>query len=294
MELLSCQDYREYLRYIYEERKKEKSYYSYRLMATSLGIDSSQLFRVLSGKLHLPTRFIDTIADNLKFNTSERKYFNALVHYGRSKKEKDIKYWVNILLEMRDIQLHTLENEQFKYFNEWYHPTVRALLAAGALKKNTATERAKLGAKVLPPISEAQVKDSIKLLEDLSLIYFDEPNNTWEMEHPHLSSPLGNSKLSTEIIQAIRRHQKEMLGKAQKAVDEFQPIHRDFSSLNFAIDVNALTDIKEILREARQNIQKRVDDVDKPNQVVQLNLSLFPTGHVQESNPWMPTEQEKL
>ncbi|MDC3250213.1 DUF4423 domain-containing protein, partial [bacterium] len=74
----------------------------------------------------------------------------------------------------------------------------------------------------------------------------------------------------------------------------FEPIHRDFSSLNFAIDSEALADIKEILKEARQNIQKRVDDVSKPNQVVQLNLSLFPTGHVQSKNPWKLSKQEAL
>ena len=65
-DLYATSDYREYLREVFEERKAANGLYSYRLWARQLGIDPSQLFRILSKDLQLPIRHVDAVIKNLK------------------------------------------------------------------------------------------------------------------------------------------------------------------------------------------------------------------------------------
>jgi len=273
-DLYATSDYREYLREVFEERKAANGLYSYRLWARQLGIDPSQLFRILSKDLQLPIRHVDAVIKNLKLRKAEAEAFRILVELGRARTEKERKALVERLLAGRDVRKNTLSREQYLFFQEWYHTTVRCLVGAGDGRE----EWGKLAQKVIPPLQESQVRTSIQLQESLGLLRREKGRVV-----------LGDAHLSTdekEVHRAIRAYQAEMLHRGAEALERFSKDDRDFSTLTFAVDHECAQDISEILREARRQIQKRIEESGDPDRVMHLSLNLFPTAYVGDSSPW--------
>lgn len=57
-------DYRDLLKNFFVQKKLDFPLYSYKMMGQKLGLETSQMFRVLNKVLHLPTRSIP-LAKNL-------------------------------------------------------------------------------------------------------------------------------------------------------------------------------------------------------------------------------------
>lgn len=273
-DLFSFPDYREYLRALYEERKLQNSWYSYRLWANHIGLDSAQLYRILSGDMHLPLKHLESMVENIKLSKTDAEYFRTLVQWGRAKTEKEKNTLVSKLLGCRDVKRKTLSREQYLFFKEWYHSTIRSLIGAGCYNGKDDV----LAKKCTPAISEKQVKDSITLQLELGLL-----------RKEGRKVVIGDAHLSTdekEVHKAIRGYQAQMLHIGAQALEQFDKEHRDFSTLTFAVDSRSVNDIKAILTECRRQIQRRIEESGPPDRVVHLSMNLFPTGFVGTKAPW--------
>lgn len=277
-DLFSVQDYRDYLKAIFEERKKSQPLYSYRFWAQQLGLDSAQLYRILSKKMHLPLRSIEILTTHLKLNKLESEVFRLLVQLGRARHEKERRNLVESLLALRDVHKHTLTRDQYLFFGQWYHATVRCLV--GALNQQELSEA--IAKKIKPSITPQQVQDSLDLQERLGLIR--KRQKRYEITDTHLTTS------ETEVHQAIRQHQAEMLHLGAQALERFRKEDRDFSSLTFAVDYPTALEIGELLKECRRQIQKRIESSKIPDRVLHLSMSLFPTAHVGDQAPWEEVE----
>ena len=83
------------------------------------------------------------------------------------------------------------------------------------------------------------------------------------------------SKYSSLVV---RSYQAKSLEMAQESLNLHGPELRDISVSNLAIDANALSDISEILKECRKQIQQRVEAVNSPDRVMRMALSVFPVA----------------
>lgn len=273
-DLHSSLDYRDYLRALYEERKTSNPLYSYRMWGRQLNVDPAQLFRILSKDLHLPLRHLDNLLSNLKLPKSDTEYFRTLVLLGRAKTEKEKKNLVVQLLGLKDIERKTLTREQYLFFHDWYHTTIRSLIGADAFNGDFEA----LGKKIIPPISGAEVEKSLQLQVHLGLIRLE--NGKYFLGEAHLSTE------EREVHQAIRSYQSHMLEKGKEALKRFSKQSRDFSNITFAVDKACADDISTLLLECRRQIQRRIDDSGPPDRVLNLSLSLFPTAYVGDESPW--------
>lgn len=265
-------DYRLFMKAVYEDRKRRNALYSYRAMALAIGIDSSQLYRIISKNLQMSLRYVESTISNLRLKGKEAQYFRILVSLGRAKTEKEKNLLIEKMLGMIDVKSKTLTKEQFLFFKEWYNPTVHCLLSA---QKFTGDYR-KLAKAIAPKVTPKEVQDSISLLMRLGLAVEDKVSGEI---HP------GNAHLSTkaeEVSMAIRNYQAEMLSRGKDALENFSKEERDFSTLTFAIDEECLKYVKEILTECRRQIQNRVQESKTPDRVMHLNLNLFPTAILTE------------
>lgn len=268
MDIYAFRDYRLFMKAVYEDRKRRNPLYSYRAMALSLGIDSSQLYRILSQDLQLSLRYVESTISNLRLKGKEARYFRILVSLGRAKTEKEKKLLVEKMLGMIDVECKTLTKEQFLFFRDWYNPTVHCLLSA---QKFTGDYK-KLAAAIVPSVSPKEVQDSISLLKRLGLAIEDKAKGEVRSGDAHLSTK------AEEVSKAIRDYQSAMLSRGKDALEKFSKDERDFSTLTFAIDEECLRDVKEMLTECRRQIQSRVQESGTPDRVMHLNLNLFPTA----------------
>jgi len=78
-------DYRLFLLDFYRKKCEANPHFSYRLFASKVSMDTSQLHRILNSKLHLPLETIPRLAAYLELDTESTQHFEQLVRLGRAK-----------------------------------------------------------------------------------------------------------------------------------------------------------------------------------------------------------------
>ena len=78
-------DYRDLLKNYYTQRKLDMPLYSYKMMGQKLGLDTSQIFRVLNKELHLPNHSIPLAKDLMDLKGRSGEIFEILVAAAKAK-----------------------------------------------------------------------------------------------------------------------------------------------------------------------------------------------------------------
>ena len=133
---------------------------------------------------------------------------------------------------------------------------------------------------VRPPITAAQVRSSIALLERLSMIKKNEHTGFYEQTQGLISS--GLQSFNTAVNSYIQQN----LNVAQDAMDRFERKERNLSTLAFACDEATYGDLVEMVRRFRREVLDRVSQCSTPNRVFQLGMQLFPL-----SDPYPPPQR---
>lgn len=82
---------------------------------------------------------------------------------------------------------------------------------------------------------------------------------------------------------AVSSFQKETISLSARAVDDISKDKRDISSVTMSVDRDCFEDVKEILRECRESVIKRVDAIDSDtDRLYQLNMQLIPLSVEEE------------
>lgn len=249
-------DYRDYLKTYYAERKAAQRSFSYRVFAQALDMDQSQLAKILIGQLHLARESIPAITRYFQWSGSETAYFEALVNFGRATTSTETRLWYDRLQSLRPADCICLAAEQMEYFRHWYTPVIRAL----------ATIHPGVGADSLanwtrPTITKLQAKQSLETMLHLGLL-----------AEPHVSS---GKKTHSPLL---RDYHRQCIALAQDSLENIAPDERDISSLVAGLDAKAMSDLRDMIREFRLSVQKRIDQVDHADRVVQINFQLFPVS----------------
>lgn len=259
-------DYRDIMKEAYEERKQASPLFSYRVLAEILGIDSSNLFRILQGDAHIPLRCQPQVVEFLGISSRAAEYFLMLVAYGREKNERSRKEILEKAMALRDVARRQLVDQELAYYKDWWVVAIRSLLEVVEGRAHPA----KLAERIAPRISKSDAENALALLLDLGLVK-KASSGRLVLTDSHLTSGESERK-----IEAVRAFQKQILSLASESLDRFPRGERDVSTITFAVDEAAFTEIRAMLRECRRQIQKRIDESRKPDRVLQLAMALFP------------------
>lgn len=267
-------DYRVFLREFYESKKKEIPYFSLRYIGNRVGMDPGNIVKLFQGKRNLSKKLIAGFITLCKFNTKEAKYFEALVKFGKAKKENEVKRLFEELISIKDILPVKVRADRYEFYRKWYYTAVAALLNFYEFRGDYKA----LASQLTPPISVKQAKESIRLLEKLTFIKRDKD---------------GRYVLTNNLITtgeewrslAVRKFQEETIKLAFDSLTNHPKKERDISTLSITVSPEDLKEIKELTREYRKSVLKIVDESESPQRAYQLNIQLFPltkvkrTGH---------------
>ena len=78
-------DYRQFLLDVYRKKCETNPHFSYRLFASKVSMDTSQLHRIINSKLHLPLEAIPRVAAYIGLDAESTQFFEQLVRFGRAK-----------------------------------------------------------------------------------------------------------------------------------------------------------------------------------------------------------------
>lgn len=260
-------DYRKFLRDWYEACKSAGGSLSYRSFAQRAGLKSINFLKfVMEGDRNLTEDSIVKFATALKLNKQEQEFFRSLVLYNQAKTPEDKNSRYQLLLRSRKYsQLKPIDRDQYEYYSMWYHPAVRELAASPEWDGTPAW----IAGKLSPSITESQAERSISLLERLGFIE-KKADGRWKQSSTILST---GSELQSHVV---HEYHKRILDLTKEVMDDVPPAQRDVSTMTLGIVRERLPQLKKKIQEFRQEILKLVSGDSEPQEVVQLNIQLFP------------------
>jgi uncharacterized protein (TIGR02147 family) len=268
-------DYRIYLKEAFDESKSANPFFSYRMLAEALGLDTSNLFRILHQDAHLPARCQPQALAFLGLSGRSAEYYTLLIAYARERGANAKKEILDKALSLRDVSRRQLEEEQLaSYFGNWWAVAIRSLLEV----TEGCSVPAELSRRLVPSVSESEVDGALKVLEKLGLVK-KASSGRLVLAEAHVTA---GGKVQTKVL---RQFQRQILNLASESLERFPREERDVSTLTLAVDALAFSEIREILRECRRQIQKCVEDAKKPDRVMQLSMAFFPIAPATETSP---------
>lgn len=260
-------DYRDLLKAHYETCKSEDPFYSYRVMADQIGLDSSYLFRILQKDYHLPQQHVPRVLEILGLTGRPAEYFQMLIAYARARSQRAKQEILEKALALRDIGRRSLADGELALFRDWWVPAIRCLVEVVDGRSNPE----ELASRVQPAITPDLARRAVELLLELGLLG-KAPGGRLQIRDAHLSAG------GPEKAAAVREFQGKVLMLAKDSLETVPPEARDISTLTFAVNAATFSEIREMLRECRRQIQKKVDESRRPDRVMQLAVACFPVA----------------
>ena len=263
--ILQYQDFRLYLQDFYDW-KKRTSTFSWRDYSKMAGFVSPVFMKqVCEGKANLGKKATVKVADAFNFTGIERDYFFNLVMFAQAKTD-DKKHFA--YAEMQSIarasKVNLVGAEAYKYYDSWVHPVVRELAPAmpGAVPKEIA-------GKCIHDVSAKEVKDSIDFQVHAGIL-----KKTDDGKYLQTDKLLGGDTQSMSL--AVRSMNRQMATFAVDAIDRFAADERYVAGVTMGVSNDAFAKVVEVLKKCREQVLEIVANDDKVDQVLRLNLQLFP------------------
>lgn len=259
------EDYRQYMRDFYEERKKVSSF-TWREFAKLAGFSSSGYLKlVCDGSTRLSQVGAVKVAMAMELVGFHQEYFLYLVKFCDALSEKiRMDAFAQMQKLAKENKVHVVGMEAFDYYKSWVNPVVREL--APVMPSAKPSDIAKM---CVPEATVGEVRNSLTLMEKLGILEKDDDGNYKQVNK-------GISGDVTAISAALRALQKQMAQLASDASEMFSKDERNISGITFGIDEEAYVQIVDEINIFKNKIKAIVSNVKKYNRVYRLNLQVFP------------------
>jgi uncharacterized protein (TIGR02147 family) len=267
VDIFQYTDYRKFLCDFYEAEKKRNPHYSHRYIAQKVGFTSSGFFsKILQGKTNISNDLALRFTEFLKLKKIEAEYFGLLVLFNQAKSHADKKRWFEKIVAFSKSKVKIVQVSQYEFFQKWYYVAIRELLAF--YKFNGDFQQ--LGKMIDPPISPAQAKKGVELLEKLGLIARDESG------YYKQTDTLISTGYDVRSV-AVNNFQMSTLDLAKESIDRFPKEERDISTLTLSFSKELYNTIHEKLKGFRREVLELVkNDPNAVDRVYQVNFQIFP------------------
>jgi len=276
-------DYRSWLKDLYEERKAQDAFFSWRYLAGRLGVDASYLLRVAQGSRHLSEDALEKLATFAGLKGRDLEIFRALAAFNRARGSREQQECFRRLQELRSPGLATIPDDHVEFFRKWFPVVVRTL---GGLT-GFVDDPKWIASRLDPSIRPEEAQQAVELVKRLGLLR-QGPDGRWELADPFLSAAPG---MDPSVMRAF---QKQMIGLAGESLDRHPPALRDITTLTLALDLDDLPEARERLRTLRESLLRLSGENPAPRQVYQLNLQLFPLTHIPEGERQVKKARRKV
>lgn len=268
MNFFDSLNYRNLLREILEQKKKESTFFSYRSISRRAGIASTGfLSLVLAGKRNISDDLALRLCDALKFNKREASYFTVLVSYNQTDNPEEKKKLFEELLSLRPSNARSIQSDQQEYFNKWYYAAIRELIS---ITEITDTYHKQISATLTPQISAQEVREAIGLLVRLGFVYRDE-NGVYKR-----TDALVTAAGSSVDPSAIRKYQGDTIDLARHALYTLEKELRDISTVTLSTNAEGMEKIKSRIEQCRSDIMTIARQSINSDRIIQVNMQLFP------------------
>lgn len=267
-------DYREYLNDVFNFFKRVDPTYSHRKFLSDADIPgSSYLLRVLRSERKLSPKYASNFSEAMKHTSSEKYFFELLVAFGNEKNVEKKALLLKDLLKIRsDKTSYALEDKKLLYFEKWYYPVIRDLVAI----VDFGNDYNALGRMLVPPIKPEQAKGAIAFLLKNGFIKSREENNGYEPTEPIVSTP---PSVNSTILSQF--HKKNL----QLDIESFENCSqsdRSISSVTMSVSKETFEKIRVEIQEFRKRLLVLAREDTKPEMVCRVGFQVVPRARVKK------------
>ena len=263
--IIEYQDYREYMRDFYEERKRS-SLFSWREFSKLAGFTSPNYIQlVCEGKSRLSKTGVEKVATAMGLVASDREYFLAMERFGDAKNDsKKIQAFNEMQKIAKENRLRVVDGEAFKYFESWVNPVIRELapIMPGA-------KPLELARNCYPVVSATEVRQSLDFM-----VHADFLKKVGEDTYEQTEKVVTGS--SEAIPLALRSMNRQMSKFATDAIDDIPPEKRHTAGVTLGMSDATYKWLVRQLETLRQQVVAIAAKEKNYDKVYRLNLQLFP------------------
>lgn len=263
-------DYKVYLRTVFEEKTKKNPSFSLRAFARQCSLSPSTMSRILNGQRKLsPTQAVK-ILPLLQLNSDEMSHFFTLMAFSDTENPQQKSKLLSAIRGRQKNPSQFLSHETFQTIAEWYHFAILAMTKMRGFRADAKWIAPRLGLK--PFVAQAALDRlmTLGLLKKQGLRYVSGEGKT--VETPHDLTSL-----------AVQENHRQQLQKATEALVEFDVDLREFANVSLALN---LRDIPKVKQRIRSFLDAFVDDLEKDSadEVFQCNLQFYPLTTIDKSS----------
>jgi uncharacterized protein (TIGR02147 family) len=259
--------YRKLLKDLYEERKAQNPFFSYRYIAQKVGFSSPGFFaNILQGRRNISAENIFRFAQLLKLKRHETEYFELLVNFDQSKSHDQKKYYFEKILASKRSKIKVTESWQYEFYSQWYYTAVREVLD---IYQFDGSDYSKLAKKISPAIIPAQAKKAVELLEKMGLIKRGE-DGIYRQTDDFITTGYDAPTV------AVTNFLVSTIDLAREAIDRYPREQRSISTLTFSCSGEGFKNIEDRLKTFRREILEIVRADKNRERIYHINFQVFP------------------
>lgn len=255
-------DYREILRSAYSQRASRNPSYSLRAFARDLGISSSRLSEVLSGRDGLSSEVARRIAVALGLSGEEMRHFCDLseARHARSRIKREQAQARLCERSLRNPS-YRLDADSFRLISDWYHFAILELTLTRGFQSDPAWIAEALG------IPELLAREAVSRLLRTGLLTERDGRLVASDDFTDTSSEIPS--------EAIRRFHQQILEKAIDAIHLQSLEERELGAMVLAIRRDRIPEAKEWVRKVQKEFAARFGEDVERDEVYVLSTQLF-------------------
>jgi uncharacterized protein (TIGR02147 family) len=263
-------DYRAFLQDCFCSIKSGNHRLSQRYVALKLGLDPSNLTKIINGRRKLSFEQMLDFAGFLKLSKSQKEYFELLVRYDCAQNEKERQTLQKKIASRQRMKIAAINKKHAEYFQKWYNIAIRELLHITPFGNEFQVSNM-----LIPKISPFEAKRAMELLEALNMLSRD-ADGKYSLASNFITP---DNDVPTEVIHDFQKQMME-LAKDSLAMDKES---RDVSTMTLSLSIEDFHKVKEMISEFRKQLFEVAQNGSHPPQgVFQVNFQAFPVALVNQ------------
>jgi uncharacterized protein (TIGR02147 family) len=259
-------NYRDYLKDYFLEQKQFQNQLTHRAVLKKMGISSTGfLSNVISGRKNINEEMSKKLGKILNLAAREKRYLNDMVMYTQATSIEDKKKFLDQLLALRKTDFTYISDARLSIFSKWYYVYIRDLLCFFDFKDDFEAIASRLD----PPIKPEEAESAVHTLENLGFIAKD--SNGYYRSCDHLIST-GDEVHSVQLA----NFQLTTMDMAKRSLQKHPVQNRDISFVSLTLSAESFAMVKSEVQAFRKKLLLISKDEQKPANVYQCNIQLFP------------------
>jgi uncharacterized protein (TIGR02147 family) len=264
--IFDYQDYRKFLKDIYDDRKKKSKKLSYRKLAQKVGFNSAGFFtNIITGKRGISPQIAQRFAEFFRLKIKEKEYFKMLVLANQAKKQTLKKYYLDKAITIKRIKFKIKDIDSHQFYTKWYYTAVRELLDIKPYKGDLRN----LARSLYPSITPREAQKALDLLEELKLIKKNK-NGVYQQTSDFITS---GSEINSASLATFHMETADL---AKRAIDKCPVSRRNISTLTLGLSEEGYETVVQRIREFRKELMQIARNEQKKDRIYHINFHMFP------------------